>query len=343
VRSGIAPPTTSAPSARRSSAEGLVARGLVPANWRALEGGAITAMALDAFLRDNADPNLTSWADVDGDTVFPVADAPVPVWITRARGGFDWQRLAELVKQGLPASYDDVPGLAQLLRGLERARVQDFEQWMTAQGLDLVVFPAAGDVGRVDLFSRPESLEDASRNGVVYSNGNRVIRHLGIPTVTVPMGFMGDIQMPVGLTFAGAAYSDDALLDHASAYERPTRRRQPAFLTPTLPSNQIDVGVAAEPVDKVPDARAADPASVSIEARGRSWEVEVRLDSKSDAAAVHVWADGHILRPVPDEPGLYRGRVSLSRPRLTDEMMIVSAVGASAACLTLAPLPDLAE
>jgi amidase len=324
----------------RPSAEGLAARGLVPANWRALEGGAITAMALDAFLRDNNDPNLVSWADVDGDTVFPVADAPVPVWITRARGGFDWQRLAELVKQGLPASYDDVPGLAQLLQGLEQARVEDFEQWMTAQGLDLVVFPAAGDVGRVDLFSRPESLEDASRNGVVYSNGNRVIRHLGIPTVTVPMGFMGDIQMPVGLTFAGAAYSDDALLDHASAYEQATRRRQPAFLTPTLPSNLIDVGVAAEPVDKVPDARAADPASVSIEARGRSWEVEVRLDSKSDASAVHVWADGHILRPAPDEPGVYRGRVSLSRPRLTDDMMIVSAVGASTACLTIASLPS---
>jgi hypothetical protein len=117
---------------------------------------------------------------------------------------------------------------------------------MTEHGLDLVVFPAAGDVGRVDLFTRPESLEAASRNGVVYSTGNRVIRHLGIPTVTVPMGFMGDIQMPVGLTFAGAAYSDDRLLDHASAFEAATRRRQPAFLTPTLPSNQIEVREAGE-------------------------------------------------------------------------------------------------
>jgi amidase len=320
----------------RPSAEGLPARGLVPADWRALEGGTVTAMALDAFLRDNADPQLSSWADVDGDTVFPVADAPVPVWITRARGGFDWQRLAELVKQGLPETFDDVPGLDHLLRGLERARKQDFEEWMTAAGLDLVVFPAAGDVGRVDLFERPESLEAASRNGVVYSNGNRVIRHLGIPTVTVPMGFMADIQMPVGLTFAGAAYSDDALLDHASAYERATRRRQPAFLTPSLPSNQIEVGEGPWPEEEAGDAFA----SVEIEARGRSWEVQVRSRPGSGPRA-RVWADGHILRQVAGEPGLFRGRVSLSRKRLTGEMMIVVRAGRSSASFQLVPLPPL--
>ncbi|WP_291049599.1 amidase [Herbiconiux sp.] len=327
----------------RPEAVGLAARRLVPANWRALEGGPITAMALDAFLRDNGDPNLSSWADVDGDTVFPVDTAPVPVWITRARGGFDWQRLAELVKQGLPATYDEVPGLAQLLTGLEQARREDFEEWMTAEGLDLVVFPAAGDVGRVDLFERPESLEAASRNGVVYSNGNRVIRHLGIPTVTVPMGFMGDIQMPVGLTFAGAAYSDDRLLDHASAYERATQRRQPAFLTPTLPSNQIDVPDAPRAPDAATDAGAGavPPVVAWVQPVGRSWQVEVRVGSAEDPMppATRVWADGHILRPSPNEPGVFRGAVSLSRKRLSDEMMVVVAAGRSAASMQIVPLP----
>lgn len=307
----------------RPGAQGLPARGLVPANWRALEGGTVTAMALDRFLRDNGDPALPSWADVDGDTVFPVADAPVPVWITRARGGFDWQRLVELVKQGLPESYDEVPGLAELLRGLEQARAIDFEQWLAAEGLDLVVFPAAGDVGRDDLFSRPESLADASRNGVVYSNGNRVIRHLGIPTVTVPMGFMADIQMPVGLTFAGAAYSDDALLDHASAFERATKRREPAFLTPTLPSNRIRVGGSSASAS-VPEF------TVTIERDERSWLVEVRLDADAE-----VWADGHMLLPVD---GGYRGRISLARRRLTEEVLVV--VKAGGASYRLVPLPS---
>ncbi|TPX04746.1 amidase [Protaetiibacter mangrovi] len=311
-------------------AEGLVARGLVPAVWRALEGSTITAMALDQFLRDNGDPLLSSWADVDGDTVFPAEDAPVPVWITRARGGFDWQRLAELVKQGLPAEYDEIPELAHLLTGLEEARRVDFEEWMRAERLDLVVFPAAGDVGRDDLFTRPESLEAASRNGVVYSTTNRVLRHLGIPSVTVPMGFMSDIQMPVGLTFAGAAYTDDRLLDVASAYERATRRREGgAFLTPSLPSNVVEAGERGEPAD-------ADPAfSVSIARGVRQWEIEVRTAGVGPA---EVWVDGHILRAVDGEPGAYAGRVSLSRARLTEEVFVLLKAGGRAA-MRLEPLP----
>lgn len=314
----------------RPSADGPAERGLVPPNWRALEGGTITAMALDQFLRENGDPALNSWADVDGDTVFPTDDAPVAVWITRARGGFDWQRLAELVKQGLPESYDDVPDIDHLLRGLEQARTADFEDWLTENGLDAVVFPAAGGVGRADLFSRTESREEAMRNGVVYSNGNRVLRHLGIPSVTVPMGVMGDIQMPVGLTFAGAAYSDDRLLDLAGAYEAATTRREPAFLTPTLPANQI------EPDGDVGDGGSPAPTySVDIGHTDRSWDVKVRVAEQEsvtkEATGVRVWADGHLLRPVEGEPGLYRGVVSLSRKRLADEMLILVKAGDTAA------------
>ncbi|TDT33289.1 amidase [Naumannella halotolerans] len=320
----------------RPGAVGLPARGLVPANWRALEGGPVTAMALDQFLAVNDDPELHSWADVDGDTVFPTEDAPVPVWITRARGGFDWQRLAELVKQGLPGDYDQVEGLDQLLTGLESARRIDFEDWLGEQGLDLVVFPAAGDVGRDDLFERPESLADASRNGVVYSNGNRVLRHLGIPTVSVPMGFLADLQMPVGLTFAGPAWSDDRLLDVASAYEGRSRRREPAFLTPTLPSNQIEPGT--ERVDAEPPRF-----EVRLDRDARSWLVEVELltpPSGADTSGTQVWADGHLLLPDPNEQHRHRGKVSLSRERLTEEIMIIVNDRGAAASMALVPLPQ---
>lgn len=312
----------------RPGACGLPARGLVPPDWRALEGGVMTALALDSFLRENGDPRLRSWADVDGDTVFPVENAPVPVWVTRARGGFDWQRLAELVKQGLPDSIDAIPGIEHLLEGLERARRIDFEDWLVSQNLDLIAFPAAGDVGREDLFERAESLEHASRDGVVYSNGNRVLRHLGIPTVTVPMGFMADTQMPVGLTFAGAAYSDDALLDYAWAYEQATNRRQAAFLTPTLPSNQIEADATGAEGN-------ANVRSVTVARRDRSWEIEVRLDSHS----ARVWADGHVLRREEDEPALFRGRISLARRRLTPEIMVVVRDSRTAATLQMIPLP----
>ncbi len=50
-----------------------------------------------------------------------------------------------------------------------------------------------------------------------------------------------------------------------------------------------------------------------------------------EATGVRVWADGHLLRPVEGEPGLYRGVVSLSRKRLADEMLILVKAGDTAA------------
>jgi len=61
---------------------------------------------------------------------------------------------------------------------------------------------------------------------VLFSNGNYAIRHLGIPTLTVPMGVMSDIGMPVGLTFAARAYDDRALIEAGLAFEAPGSLRQ---------------------------------------------------------------------------------------------------------------------
>jgi amidase len=86
-----------------------------------------------------------------------------------------------------------------------------------------------------------EAADHAWSNGVFFSNGNYALRHLGIPSVTVAMGVMSDIGMPVGLTFAGAAYSDPALLGYAAAFEggaSGTLRRPPAS-TPALPEDRV--------------------------------------------------------------------------------------------------------
>jgi len=80
----------------------------------------------------------------------------------------------------------------------------------------------------------PASADLGWRNGVWVANGNLVPRHLGIPTVTVPMGTMPDIGMPVGLTFAGRAYDDNALLAMAAAFEATGARRTPPPRTPPL-------------------------------------------------------------------------------------------------------------
>ncbi len=49
-----------------------------------------------------------------------------------------------------------------------------------------------------DMDANPASADLGWRNGVWVANGDLVPRHLRIPTVTVPMGTMADIGMPVG-------------------------------------------------------------------------------------------------------------------------------------------------
>ena len=90
----------------------------------------------------------------------------------------------------------------------------------------------AARVRPADAHANPESAILAKRNGVGAATGNLAMRHLGIPTVTVPMGVAEDIHMPFGITFAGAAYSDQKLVGLASVYEALTNRRVPPPRTP---------------------------------------------------------------------------------------------------------------
>ena len=101
-------------------------------------------------------------------------------------------------------------------------------------GLDAVVFPAVADVGEATMDADEDAAARGWRNGVWVANGNLAIRHLGIPTVTVPLGTMDDIGMPVGLTISGRAYDDTALLQLAAAFEAIHPRRTEPGRTPRL-------------------------------------------------------------------------------------------------------------
>ena len=123
-----------------------------------------------------------------------------------------------------------IASLSEGITGLEETRRIDLESWMDNLGLDAVVFPAVADVGPADADTNMTAADKAWQNGVWVANGNLAIRHLGIPTVTVPMGVMKDKNMPVGLTFAGRAYSDNALLSVAAAFEAISRCRTAPIL-----------------------------------------------------------------------------------------------------------------
>ncbi|GAA4048233.1 amidase [Agromyces indicus] len=216
----------------RPGAPTIATRGLVTPEYLKREIVDLSAWGWEDFLQANGDPALHSLADVDGARIFPQPEGALPDRYT----GFD-DDIAEYpawVRANAGASFTDMPELPEGLRGLEETRRIDLEQWMDGLGLDAVAFPAVADVGPADMDVNPASADLGWRNGVWVANGNLVPRHLGIPTVTVPMGLMGDIRMPVGLTFAGRAYDDTALLRLAAAFEALAPRRVAPPRTPPL-------------------------------------------------------------------------------------------------------------
>jgi amidase len=221
----------------RPGAPTIATRGLVPPEYLRREIVDLSAWAWNDFLEANGDPRLNRLADVDGSAIFPAPAGALP----DRYDGFDddisdypaWIR-----EHGVP-DLDRIPHLADGLAGLEETRRVDLEEWMDRMGLDAVVFPAASDVGPADADTNPASADIAWRNGVWVANGNLVPRHLGIPTVTVPMGVAEDIGMPVGLTFAGKAYSDTDLLRLSAAFEATGHRRVPPPRTTPAAGQEI--------------------------------------------------------------------------------------------------------
>jgi amidase len=208
----------------RAGSPNIFTRGLVSPEFLDEELRGLSAWAFDDFLRANDDPALNRLADVDGELIFPHDPGTLP-----SREGdlaFGMEEYVAMAKGGL-TPWNELPELESGLQGLERTRRIDLEEWMDDLGLDTVVFPAVADVGPSDADVNPESADRAWANGVWVANGNLVPRHLGIPTVTVTMGLMDDIGMPVGLTFAGRAYDDNRLLTQASAFESIRPRRLP--------------------------------------------------------------------------------------------------------------------
>ncbi len=215
----------------RPGAPTVFTRGLVSKEFLHDELWELSAWAFDDFLRANNDPALNRLADVDGPKIFPHDPGTLPNREDDLAAGMDeYVRMAE---RGI-TPWNEISTVPDGLRGLEQTRRIDLEDWMDARGLDAVLFPTVADVGPADADVNEASADIAWSNGVWVANGNLAIRHLGVPTVTVPMGVMADIGMPVGLTFAGRAYDDSALLRFASAYEATGSKRLIPPRTPPL-------------------------------------------------------------------------------------------------------------
>jgi amidase len=215
----------------RPGAPTVFNRGIISAEFLHDELWELSGWAFDEFLRANNDPKLNKLADANGYLIFPHDLGTLPNREGDLAAGME--EYVNMAKRGLK-SYNQIDSVPDGLRGLEKTRKLDLEDWMDDLKLDAVLFPTVADVGPADADVNPASADIAWSNGIWVANGNLAIRHLGVPTVTVPMGVMADIGMPVGLTFAGRAYDDNKLLRYAGAFEATGSKRMVPPRTPPL-------------------------------------------------------------------------------------------------------------
>ena len=275
---------------KQGQSHNLVARGLLPANYADRELHELSMWGWNEFLAANGDPKLHALVDVDEDKIFPQPSGALEdqYGIHQSRFSPEDVTLDSYVRDARRdgiAALDDIPSIAEGLRGLDEACRIDLEQWMDEHRLDAVVFPAVADVGPADMDVNPASAALGWRNGTWVANGNVVIRHLGIPTVTVPMGNMSDIGMPVGLTFAGRGYDDTNLLAFASAFDRAQIGRIEPPRTPELSANEwVSRGGEASALPSVTIDATAGLATNGI--------IPIRIEIHTDAAEVSVTVNG---------------------------------------------------
>lgn len=209
----------------------------LPKDWLMTERCELISHAWDDFLTANKQAGLDTLAVVDPKLIFPLEPDTLK-GETEEDSLLDWQKVIGYSKAKLGTMFD-LPGTEQGLKALEEARKVTLQDWMDTAGLDAVIFPANGDVGPANADKDLDGCNIAWQNGVLYSNGNLPIRHLGVPTISVPMGMMEDTAMPVNLTIAGRAYDDNRLLELGYAFEAATGARVLPSLTPALDSDYI--------------------------------------------------------------------------------------------------------
>lgn len=220
----------------RPGQENVAALGVLPEGWMDTEFNHFLAFGWDDFLRANGDPAIPSLASVDPDLIFPTPPGTLPDRYEEVEDYPNRYRAIVALAQHEIEDPRERNDFAAGLRGLVRLREELLESWLDEGGFDAVVFPANADVARENAERDVEAADHAWSNGVFFSNGNYALRHLGVPSATVTMGVMDDIQMPVGITFAGRAYDDPSLLSFAAAFEA---GGPPLRQAPPLPATEL--------------------------------------------------------------------------------------------------------
>ncbi|GKT49683.1 uncharacterized protein ColSpa_09864 [Colletotrichum spaethianum] len=265
--------------------------GTAPPHRNDIDMCQLMAYAWDDFLADNKDASVAvSLSQVDPAAIFPRPLGSIPDKYDSNDPLVRHTDVVAHITAERIATYD-IPGLGKDLHDLESRRKADFEDWLDALGLDTIVWPYNGNVGKADADVNEASATEAWRNGVLYSNGNCAIRQLGIPTVSVPMGVMADTGMPVNLTFASKAYDDNNLLRYAFAFKKVRHLRQAPPRTPALATDTISLVGGETKMGLIPPELVVDNTTVLDAKDGKKVRLSGRVQ-KEEVSGQFITVDG---------------------------------------------------
>jgi hypothetical protein len=129
------------------------------------------------------------------------------------------------VCQGLAKSYTAYH-MRDYFAAFRRWAKRDVENVMAAAGVDLLAFPTSGR-------ENPDQPQYEYLNAVLEGS------LLGLPQISVPMGF-SPVGRPQGMMLmARTYYTEDEILGYAHAFERLSQARRPPAGTPPLRGEKI--------------------------------------------------------------------------------------------------------
>ena len=117
-------------------------------------------------------------------------------------------------------------------RLLRAARADGIDATLRGGRLDAIVTVSGGPARPIDLVNG----DSGGSTGVPGITG--VAATAGYPHITVPMGYIQGL--PIGLSFAGAAWNEAALLKYAFAYEQASRARRPPTFAQTATKSRTN-------------------------------------------------------------------------------------------------------
>ena len=163
--------------------------------------------------------------------------------------------LAGYYEQGLAKGFGDADGDGQpdnpdaikALAAFATVRQEYIDDWLTENGYDAIVAPTMGSVAPlVNSALRSPGVTDPYSNGTASLIGRFEGNILGLPSLSVPSGAVGDGTLMTGIQFEGRFDSEAFLLGLGYSYEQATHYRfAPDLSTAPEPASLAMLSIGA--------------------------------------------------------------------------------------------------